>query len=492
MKSLGAQVAKGAAWMVALKLAMKLIGLLSTIILARLLKPEDFGLIAIIMAIFAMIEILGNFSFDTVLIQKANASADDYNTAWSFNVAFGVFACIVLTLGAGWVADFYGDVRIQPVMIALSGLFLLSGFQNIGVVEFRKNLTFDKEFRYQIFPKLLSFFSTMGFAFWLQSYWALVFGSLVWRLFVLVAGYALHSFRPRFTFSEWRHLFQFSKWLMINNFLYFFNNRSPEMIIGKLFSPQAAGFFTIAQEISTLPTSEFAANITAASYPGYCKISSYPEKLREMYLSVLESIVFFVMPAGIGIAMLANVLVPVVLGEQWSSSIGLIQYLALSGALIAMTSNTGSVFLALGRPKVPTLMSFIRMIVLIPLIFWCSSNVGLIGVAQAVFLSSLLVFVSSMGLLLLGLKINLMSIIRVFTRPVLGSIVMALVLDLVANFLQQNNVADVIQLFMLILVGLFVYTFCVFVVWMLCGRASGPESNILALFRGFKFTGSAK
>ncbi|KRB98958.1 hypothetical protein ASE11_11595 [Hydrogenophaga sp. Root209] len=473
--------------MIALKASIKAIGLLSTVFLARLLSPEDFGLIAIIMALFAMIDIFGNFSFDTVLIQKQDATPADYNTAWSFNVSFGIVACIIVAFGADWVSEFYGDARIKSVMLVLSGLFLISGLQNIGVVEFRKNLTFDKEFRYQLLPKLVSFFSTLGLAFWLKNYWALVFGSLIWKLLVLINGYLLHDFRPRFTFSEWRHLFRFSKWLMINNVFYFLNNRSPEMIVGKILSPQAAGFFAIAQEISTLPTSEFAANITAASYPGYCKISHLPVELRRMYLVVMESIAFFVLPAGVGIAMLAHVLVPVVLGPKWLSSVSLVQYLALSGALIAMSSNTGAVFMALGRPRVSTLMGMLRVVILIPMIYWLSSIEGLNGVAQAVLITSIAVFFVSSGLIRFGLKIPFYSILRVFARPLGGAVIMTVCLYWASIILYQNGVIEVVMLFALLAAGVLSYAFSVVVLWVLAGCADGPEKRILRLiFNKFK------
>lgn len=484
MTSLNRQVARGAAWMVALKASMKLIGLLSTVFLARLLAPEDFGLIAIIMALFALIQILGNFSFDTVLIQKQNATVADYNTAWSFNVSFGIVACLIVMMTSGFVANFYGDPRIQPVMVVLSGLFLISGFQNIGVVDFRKNLTFEKEFRYQMLPKLVSFFSTLGLAFWLQSYWALVIGSLIWKFLMLIGGYVLHSFRPRFTFSEWRHLFGFSKWLMINNIFYFLNNRSPEMIIGKILSPQAAGFFTIAQEISTMPTSEFAANITTAAYPGYCKVSHIPSELKKMYLIVMESVAFFVLPAGVGIALLSHVLVPVVLGQKWLDSVALIQLLALSGALIAMSSNTGAVFMALGRPRVSTMMGLLRVIILIPMIFWLSSVTGLIGVAQAILVTSLILFLASNGLIYFGLKIPFLAILRVFARPCGGSFTMAACVHWSSTALEGAQVMDVIVLLGLVVVGIISYGCGVLMLWVLFGCPNGPERRILNIILG--------
>ncbi len=466
--------------MIALRVVLKVIGFLSTVFLARLLSPEDFGLIAIIMAFFAMIEIFGSFSFDTVLIQKRDATPADYNTAWSFNVAFGILACLTVAMGGGAVADFYDDQRIEPIMMVLSLLFLIAGFQNIGVVEFRKNLTFEKEFRFQLIPKLAGTFFTLGLAFWLRNYWALVLGSLIWKALVLLNSYVLHEFRPRFTFSEWRHLFRFSKWLMINNLFYFLNNRSPEMIIGKILSPQAAGFFAIAQEISTMPTSEVAANVTAATYPGYCKVSHLPAELKKMYLVVMESISFFVLPAGIGVASLAEVLVPVVLGSKWLASVPLVQYLALAGVLIAISSNTGSVFMAMGRPRISTMMGLLRVFMLIPMIFWLSAESGLDGVAQAILVTAVVTFIVSNGFIYVGLKIPIKSIGRIYIRPLSASLLMAMCVHWGLLMLSQFH-NGVVALMTLVLLGVLSYTLSTMLLWWLTGCADGPEKKLFDL-----------
>ncbi len=187
--SIGSRVANGALWMLALKAATKMIGLISTILLARLLTPEDFGLIAIIMAFFALIEVFGNFSFDTVLIQKKDADRAHYDTAWTFNFIFGLSACSFVFVGSDWIAEFYGDSRLDRIAVALGFLFLISGAQNIGVVQFRKELAFNLEFKFQLIPKILSFFVTIALAFWLRSYWALIWGALVWRFLVVAFSY---------------------------------------------------------------------------------------------------------------------------------------------------------------------------------------------------------------------------------------------------------------------------------------------------------------
>lgn len=475
--SIGKRVANGALWMLALKLAVKSIGLVSTIVLARVLAPEDFGLIAIIMAFFALIEIFGSFSFDTVLIQKQDATSSHYDTAWSFNLAFGFFACFFVMASSAWVAEFYGDSRIRDVMMVLGLLFLISGAQNIGVVQFRKNLTFDQEFKFQLIPKIVSFFVTVALAFTLKSYWALVWGSLVWRLLVVVFSYFVHPYRPRIDFSEWRQLFGFSKWLMINNVFFFLNNKSPEMVVGKIISPQAAGLFTVANEIAVMPTSEMVGNINTATYPGYCLVSGDLVELRRMYLSVMGIVAFMVLPAGLGLSSISDLLVPVVLGEKWLESIPLVAVLAISGSLIALNTNTGFLFLAMARPVITTMMSFFRVLMLLPAMIYFGSLYGLAGVASSILLTSIGVFLSFLILIRIELGVVFSQIFGVYLRPLVASLGMYASIKLLNPFL-LTALGQTGALFVLCLVGVVVYCFLIFVMWLAMARPDGAELKV--------------
>lgn len=477
--SLNEQVAKGVLWTMGLRITVRAIAFVSTIILARLLTPEDFGLVAIIMSFFSLIDIFGDFGFDTVLIQKQNATVDHYNTAWSFNVTFGVFSCITVISLSGIISDFYGNPELQPIMLMLSFLFLFNGLQNIGVADFRKNLTFDKEFKFQIIPKLISFFCTIGLAFWLRNYWALVIGALVWKGCILINSYILHNFRPRFIFSARKELFNFSKWLMINNFLNFVNTRSPEMIIGKILSPQATGLFTIAQEISTMPTVEIAATVNRAAYPGYSKISHQPEKLQDLYINIMSSISLIVIPAGVGVASIAKTLVPVVLGAQWHESIVLVQYLAIGGLLLALNSNTGFIFIAMGQPKISCMMGLLRIVIFIPLLIGFPVFYGLEGVALAILLTTIVTFFIYSSVINLKLKIPWRRILALHFRPAIASIAMWLCVKASQPLLYElYNQKEVLVLISMVFLGAFVYGLSILLLWIFAGRPWGPERKI--------------
>ena len=147
-------MSRGVAWMLFQKLAERLLSLVSVSILARLLVPSDFGLVALATSTLALLEVFGAFGLDIALIRQPNVNRTHFDAAWTFNVLFG---CAIALLGAGlallarW---FYDDPRLLPVILSLGASRAIAGFENIGIVRFRKDLQFDREFRFALVKRL--------------------------------------------------------------------------------------------------------------------------------------------------------------------------------------------------------------------------------------------------------------------------------------------------------------------------------------------------
>ena len=494
MKSLNKGIAVGAMWLLSLKFFMRGLGIISTFVLVRLLSPEDFGLNSIAMSIFGFVDILSRFGFDTVLIQNQEASRQHYDTAWTFNVLFGVVSCVLILLASPLIADFYGNQNLLPVLVAVSLLFLLNGFLNVGIVDFRKNLTFEKEFKLQILPKLISFVVTIIIALCLRNYWALVVGTLVWKGSICFFSYTMHPYRPRISFDAGKELFNFSKWIMISNFIRFFNRKSPELLIGKLLSTSAAGFMSIGSEISTFATSELVSNVNRAAYPGYSKVSHDLSKLKDLYLGVMASISFWVFPAGVGLSSVASILVPVMLGSQWIEVTGLIEYLAIANLLFALNSNAVYVFLAIAKPHISAYVSLIRVLIFIPLLIFFMNKNGILGAAQATFIASATTFIVYNFVIVTKLKFPTFDVLKIHIRPLVCSSIMGGVLFFLKSFVvSKYNASDFVVLVVCVFIGVFIYALSTLIIWSVIGFPDGPEKSILNILNKklFKRFGSS-
>ncbi|MPZ12376.1 MAG: oligosaccharide flippase family protein, partial [Kiloniellaceae bacterium] len=218
-RRLSSRMTKGAAWMIGLRFASRGLGLVSMIILARLLVPADFGLVALAMAMVAVISVFGEFGFELALIQNQKAERRHYDTAWTLGFLRGLIAAALVALAAAPLADVFGEPRVTDVILVLALVPLIEGLYNIGTVAFRKELTLHKEFVFRIVPRVAGVALTILLAVIWRNYWALVWGTLAGAGLRLVMSYAMHSYRPRFTLAGLREIMNFSKWMLATSIL---------------------------------------------------------------------------------------------------------------------------------------------------------------------------------------------------------------------------------------------------------------------------------
>ncbi|GAB3433962.1 lipopolysaccharide biosynthesis protein [Massilia solisilvae] len=481
MSDIDRKIAKGAAWMVLFKLVDRGIGVVSTVVLARLLLPADFGLVAMAMTLIGALQLLVAFSFDVALIQNPDAGRDEFDTAWTFNVLFAAACGVVLALLAPMAAVFYNEPRLAAVIYSLAIGFVLQGFSNIGPVSFRREMRFDREFKF-LLGKRMATCVTIPLAFYLHNYWALVIGQLTGTVLSVWLSYSVSDYRPRFSLRAKVDLFHKSKWLMVNNLFQFLNNRAGQFILGRYAGAQALGVYSIASEISSLPTTELVAPVNRAAFPGYAKAAGNLAALRASFLNVVSSIAMVALPAGVSILVVADLLVPAALGWKWQSAVPIIQILAIYGVIEAVQNNIGYVYLALGRTTLITwtagLQFALLVSLLIPGILWF----GVLGAAGAFLVTMILMIPVNQYLIARCLGLSALQFVRHVMRPLVASSVMGAVVLLLKDALQPRPVTldYVMALLLCVAAGALVYAGSLYALWRWAGRPSGPEGYAFA------------
>lgn len=479
MTSLSRQMATGIAWMSLMRVGVKGLGLVSTVILARLLVPADFGLIAMAMSVIGALELLRAFNFDVALIQNQHADRSFYDTAWTLNILFGVLLAVLVLAVAVPAATFFGEPRVRSVMQALALSTLISGFENIGVVAFRKELTFHKEFALRIGQKLCSLAVTLPLAFALRSYWALVIGMITGGVSNVVISYFAHPFRPRLSLAAKSQLLSFSKWLLANDTVWFLRDRTPDFLIGRFAGPNALGVFSMSLEIASLPTTELVAPINRAVLPAYAKMVGDIETLRRGFLDVIGLVALLALPAGFGIAATSGLIVPIMLGAKWLAAVPLVSVLAIYGSLNALTTNCGAVQLALGRPHTLTFMAIAQTAFLLPAVVVTSYYYGAAGVAWAFLAYVILLSVPmNYALVMRDLALPIKRVLALFWRPATATAVMYAATAAVAARVEPSLGILVAA----IAGGGAVYGATLVALWLAAGRPPGPEGILMERF----------
>ena len=478
MSNLENKLTSSAVLMLITRLLVKSLGIISSLILVRLLTPEDFGVIAIVMSIYSFIEIFGLFGFNAAIIQKTDPQKSDYDTTFTINLGFGIIASSLMFLLAPFFAEFFNDLRLIEVFRWVALMFLINALINIKVVDFQRDMDFKKELILQLIPKLFSFFVTLYLAWYLRSYLALVYGMLVLSLFNVIQGYIMKPYFPSLSIKGGKELFKFSKWLMLNNIFYYVNNKSIDLIVGKMISTKAAGLYSISQEMATLPVSEIGAPINKASYPAYSRAKNNYKELRRLFYNTCSMITLLALPTSLGLYSVSEIFVPVVLGVKWLGSIEVIQLLSLAAFITSLSSNNGYIFMAIGKPKITTAISGIRIIVLLIMLFGIISFDNISSPALALLCSAVINFFISFTWLKFEINISYRSILTVLYRPILSSLIMSMVIWIVKSYYIVS--VGILNLMVLVSIGVITYFISILFLWWWAGRPKGIEMQILS------------
>jgi lipopolysaccharide exporter len=433
------KIAIGAIWSLVTRLTIKLLGFISTMILARILFPEDFGLIALTMTMVALFEIFTSFSFDINIIQKGNVTDNTLNSAWTCKVISGLILTVLLFVFSGLLADFFNDERLNLLIGVIALLPLVKGFENIGFVLFRKELDLKKEFTLEVTAKVTSFVVTISSAFILRSYWALVIGMFTNSLVRVVLSYTMHSYRPRMSLIEARELFGFSKWLLLNNLLIFFNHKVTDLVIGRQMDASELGHYSLAYEVSNLPTTELVFPLSRAVFPGYAKLKNDLEALKNSFLKFTSLIVYVASPICFGMAATSEELISVLLGDKWAAVVPMIPLLAFYGLLRCAVQNTGSIYLVLNKPQIPVVFSVARLVLLTPMLIFIVPEYG--GYGASIAILAVTGFIMPFAFIVVGkfLLLKAAEVLSIFAFPISASLSMYILMLRVNPILSQNE-----------------------------------------------------
>jgi len=461
--------------MIARRWALRGIGLVSTIILARLLAPADFGIIAMAMIVVGLLELLAEGGIDLALIRNPHATRAHFDTAWTFRIIQGVILALVLVAVAPLAAEYFNESRVAPVMRVLALRALIMGFENVGIVHFLKGLDFAKDFRFAVYRRLIATLVTLAFAVALRSYWALVIGMVVAPIASVFLSYVMHSYRPRLSLARVHEIWSFSVWIIVRNIGAFIQQKLDTFAVATFAATRMVGGYYIANDLAMQVAQNISMPLGRALLPGYAKASENRDYLGMLYLNSVGVVATLTVPFGLGMAMVSNDLVTVLLGEKWRVAIPLLEVMGIFAIFISLSDLIGTPLVALGRVRMLAILQWFQVILLAPLLllvgyYGTTLDIALARTAFAfVFLIIMLVVAGRV----LGLAPR--AFIRVLWRPFVAGAVMA------GPVLALNGADLGLPVFRLIVevgVGGIVYIATSFLLWHLAGRPAGPESYV--------------
>ena len=480
-QNMGSRIATAASWTVIARVAVRAIGLISTPILARLLTPSDFGLLALVMAFVVSLTLLSEFDFDLWLIRRENPTPSDYDSVWTLNILRALLLGAIVFACAPLWADLFGDERLTPVLRLLAIAYAIEGFTNSGIVDFRRNLQLHREFLYLIWTKIISFAVTITAAIILQNYWALAIGVATQRMSLVLMSFVLHPYRPGLSLASAREMLSFSKWLLAKNALDLIRRQGDIFFVGKIAPINVVGTYNVAKEVSGLPLSQIIDPMSRALYPGYAKLKDNAKVLRETYVSSFAIILLIAFPLAAFMVASAKPFIAVLLGPEWDAAVPLFQILVGYALLRVPFTNAEALLLARQGPRALAIIAVFNVCVLLALLLPGTLMAGATGAAFALIGATFLTLCLLMARVAKLLGISPFGLVTAAWRTIAASAVAILPAQkLLKTFPQADGLIENLAL----LTACFAATATTFVVtalvlWVVSGRPAGPERDAL-------------
>lgn len=483
MTEMRKRLAVGSIWTAGVRAAVSLMGLISTVILARLLTPEDFGLVAIAAVIFAIIGAFSQLSLAEALIQHASPKRAHYDSAWTMGVLRGLGVAVILAvIGAGFAA--FGDPRIAFVMLAFGFTALITGVQNPKIVEFRRRLSFHQELLIQLAEKLAGLIAAVTIALIYQSFWAIVIGALASQLVSMVLSYVLIPYLPRVSLHEWRSLLSFSGWIALGSGVREVNWRADQLLVGALLGTPMLGQYNVGGRLASLPVQESIAPLVHVLFPAFAKLQDDPDRLRDAFLRAQRLLAMIAVPVGVGFALVAEPLVAFILGPEWAAAGLVIQVLSAVFAIQALATPFMPMAMGLGRTRLIFVRDLINLVVRYPIIiiglFWG----GLVGLLAARCITG--TFILLLDLILSRRLIGVTILGQVFASWRAGVAAGLMALAVWGMQLSGIHAATLTHLAILIGTGATTYLIATLALWLLSGKPSGPEREVVDMLKVFR------
>ncbi|QFU10359.1 Lipopolysaccharide biosynthesis protein WzxC [Rhodobacteraceae bacterium THAF1] len=459
---------------------ISLIGFANTLLLARLLVPEDFGLVAIALSISAIVTSMTELSLAQALVQHKNPTDTHYNTAFTLNFLRAACVAVVLVIAGIPAAALYGDPRLFEIFIALGLSTLVIGAINPRLAKMSRDLVFWQDFATRSADKLAAFIVAVVVALIWQSYWALILGIIAGQATSLVLSYVIQPYRPRWDTSKWRDLMSFSIWVGLGQAVNTINYRFDQLALGYFLGNTLLGYYSVGDRLANLPTREATQPISQAVFPGFAKLADDKERLTRAYQRAQSLLTLLALPLGVGLAVAAEPLVLLALGEQWQQAALVIQFLASIFAIQTIARMVQPLAMGTGRSKVLFNRSLINLCIRVPLTLLGLLAGGFVGLLIGRSIAAIISIGVNLYLVRQILDLSVTEQIRINWRSLAGAAIMATVVYLVGVQMGDGDMGlQALKAAAMIAAGVVTYPTAVLLLWLAAGRPAGPERELM-------------
>ncbi len=354
------------------------------IILARLLSPEDFGIVGLVTLFTGLITVINELGLSAAIIQRKDVNDVHISTSFWSSIFMGVTLCILTIILSPLVANFFHEDLVRPVLMVSSIGLIIGSFGIIQRALLEKSLNFKSITIVEVCASIGSGIVSILLAIKGFGVWSIVAGSISTNIISVIALWKLSTWRPslQFSMTHFRELFKFGGHVAGSNLLNYVAMKVDYLIIGKVLGTTSLGYYSLARMLTSFPVQKVSWTVMRVAFSAFSKIQDNKNAMKTGYLTVTRYISLITFPMLAGMFVVAPEFIMTFYGEKWNPIVILIQILCFEGIIVSISAITGTVLYSKGRSDMQfkwqiftTIMMTISVLI--------GSNYGIVGVAIA-------------------------------------------------------------------------------------------------------------
>lgn len=329
------------------------VSFISNIILARLLTPDDYGCIGMLMIFIALSNTFIDGGFGSALIQKKRPTSEDYSTIFYWNIFLSIVLYGVLYLCSPFIASFYNIPLLSKILRVQGVVLIVNAFGIIQANQLRKQLKFKSIAQVSITASIVSVIVAIAMAYMGCGIWSLVAQQILSPLVTTVLYWIYSSWRPIrvFSWKSFKELFGFGSFMLLSSLINAFCNNLNGLLIGRFFNASSMGYFTQAKKLEDVFSSSIETVVGQVTYPVLVEVKDKYEELKKMLSQFNSLLLYIVVPLMLLLNLLATPIVSLLLGAKWLSAVPYLKILAFQGIAISIQNINYNAVASIGRSK---------------------------------------------------------------------------------------------------------------------------------------------
>lgn len=457
--TLTAKTLKGISWVSLAQIITQIIQFAISAILAHLLFPKDFGMIAMIIVFSNFLNVFQGLGIGSAIVQKKDLTEEHINSIFWITIGLGLLLTLLMVGFSPLIASFYKQPQLAKLSMALGTTFFIASFGIIPRSLFQREMQFKVLSLVNITVVSLAGLFAIFLAFKGFGVWSLVHRQIASITLATILLLAIKKQRPVFSF-QWgkvKEMFRFGANLTGFSFINYFNRNLDNLLIGKFLGSQPLGYYNFSYNIMLYPVRQISGVLGQVFFPAFSSIQEDLPRIKNIYTKTTFFISTITFPLMIGLFVLAPEFVKVIFGLRWVNTIPIIRILSLVGLEQSVASSGGWLYLAKGKTDIMFKWGIFSSIIIISG-FIVGLHWGVIGVTAGYAIASYLLLFPNFYIPFRFIDMNIWKFFKNFIPTFSASVIMGIIIGFIRYFMKISLLNDWLILILCIFIGMLIYT----------------------------------